>query len=103
MVWLPVLPPMLATIGINAARAASCTMMPSNWPITREVMNAVTRLTASDGQRFLAPGGARKTALVRPSAEPTVLFLSRAPITGWGEFHATDSLSGKPLALELQH
>jgi hypothetical protein len=40
-------PPLLATIGINAARAASCTMMSSNWPITREVMNAITRLTAS--------------------------------------------------------
>ncbi|MNE53879.1 hypothetical protein D3C80_1486290 [compost metagenome] len=52
MVWLPELPPMPATIGINAARATSFSIEPSNSPITREATNAVIRLTASHAQRL---------------------------------------------------
>ena len=44
---------MPATIGISAASATSCAIEPSNAPITREAMNAVTRLIASQAQRFL--------------------------------------------------
>ena len=53
IVWLPELPPMPATIGISAARATSRAIDSSNAPITREAMNAVTRLMASQAQRFL--------------------------------------------------
>ena len=53
MVWLPELPPMPATIGISAASATSFSIEPSKAPITREAMNAVTRLIASQVQRFL--------------------------------------------------
>ncbi len=53
MVWLPVLPPMPATIGISAASATSWEMVCSNRPITREATNAVQRLIASRAQRVL--------------------------------------------------
>ena len=52
IVWLPELPPMPATIGISAASATSFWIEPSNTPITRDAMNAVTRLIASHAQRF---------------------------------------------------
>ncbi len=54
MVWLPELPPMPATMGMSAASATSFSMLPSNSPITRDAMKAVTRLMASQVQRFLA-------------------------------------------------
>ena len=44
---------MPATIGISAASATSFSIEPSNTPITRDAMNAVTRLIASHAQRFL--------------------------------------------------
>ena len=53
MVWLPELPPTPATIGISAASATNRSIDPSNRPITREAMKAVTRFTASHDQRFL--------------------------------------------------
>src|SRR3972149_1393347 len=53
MVWLPELPPIPATIGISAASATSRSIEPSKAPITREAINAVTRFTASQAQRFL--------------------------------------------------
>ena len=43
---------MPATIGISAASATSFSIEPSNTPITRDAMNAVTRLIASHAQRF---------------------------------------------------
>ena len=52
IVWLPELPPMPATIGISAASATSFSIEPSKTPITRDAMNAVTRLIASHVQRF---------------------------------------------------
>ncbi|MCY1177572.1 hypothetical protein D9M73_178860 [compost metagenome] len=52
MVWLPELPPMPATIGINAASATSFSIDPSNKPMTREATNAVIRLIASQAQRL---------------------------------------------------
>ena len=52
MVWLPELPPMPATIGISAASATSFAIEPSNAPMTREAMKAVTRLMASHDHRF---------------------------------------------------
>ena len=45
---------MPATIGISAASATSRSIEPSNRPITREAMNAVTRLIASHAQRFFS-------------------------------------------------
>ena len=41
MVWLPVLPPMPATMGIRAASATSWEMVCSNRPITRDAGKAV--------------------------------------------------------------
>ncbi|MCY1453372.1 hypothetical protein D9M71_703560 [compost metagenome] len=52
MVWLPELPPIPATIGINAASATSFSIDPSNKPMTREATNAVIRLIASQAQRL---------------------------------------------------
>ena len=43
---------MPATIGIRAASATSFSIEPSNAPMTREAMNAVTRLIASHAHRF---------------------------------------------------
>ena len=43
---------MPATIGISAASATSFWIEPSNTPMTRDAMNAVTRLIASHAQRF---------------------------------------------------
>ena len=69
-VWLPVLPPMVATIGINAASAASWAIEPSNAPTTREAMNAVSRFSPSQVQR-LRPlcqiGANRSSSSLRPT------------------------------------
>ena len=43
---------MPATIGISAASATSFSIDSSNRPITREATKAVTRLIASQAQRF---------------------------------------------------
>ena len=43
---------MPATMGMSAASATSFSIEPSKAPITREAMMAVTRLTASQAQRF---------------------------------------------------
>ncbi|MNC22644.1 hypothetical protein D3C75_706500 [compost metagenome] len=53
MVWLPVLPPIPATMGIRAASATSCEMLCSNRPMTREATKAVQRFSASQAQRVL--------------------------------------------------
>ncbi len=71
MVWLPELPPIPATIGISAASATSFSIEPSKAPITREAMNAVTRLIASQAQRFLKlfhTGANTSSSLDRPAS-----------------------------------
>ena len=50
-VWVPALPPIEATIGISTASATIFSMAPSNWPITREAITAVTRFTVSHTPR----------------------------------------------------
>ena len=50
-VWLPAIPPMLATIGINTAKATSFSMVVSNSPITHAAKNAVNRLIPSHTER----------------------------------------------------
>ena len=54
MVWVPALPPMLATIGISTASATIFSIEPSNCRITQEASSAVTRLASSQGKRPLA-------------------------------------------------
>ena len=79
MVWLPELPPMPATIGISAASATSCAIEPSNTPITREAMNAVTRLIASHAQRFLklsSTGANMSSSWRRPASASWVSALA---------------------------
>ena len=51
-VWLPVLPPTLAAIGSSAASATTWAMVASNWPMMREAMKAISRLSPSQGQRL---------------------------------------------------
>ena len=53
-VWLPVLPPMLATIGIRVASDTSSWMVDSKRPMKRVAANAVTRLTNSQRDRLRA-------------------------------------------------
>ncbi len=54
MVWVPALPPMLATIGISTASATIFSIDPSNWLITHDASSAVSRLANSQGKRPLA-------------------------------------------------
>ena len=69
-VWLPVLPPMLATMGISAASATTFSIVPSNTPMTREATKAVSRFRASQAQRLralLAIGAKRSSSSCRPA------------------------------------
>ena len=54
MVWVPALPPMLATIGISTASATIFWIDPSNWLITQDASSAVSRFANSQGKRPLA-------------------------------------------------
>jgi hypothetical protein len=77
MVWLPELPPMPATMGISAASATSFSIEPSKAPITREAMKAVTRLTASQAQRFFTEsqtGAKMSSSSRRPAWLSSSLF-----------------------------
>ena len=79
MVWLPELPLMPATIGISAASATSLAIESSKSPITRDAMNAVTRLTASHVQRFrmlVQTEANRSSSSRRPPAESRSLSVS---------------------------
>ena len=65
---------MPATIGINAASATSFSMDPSNAPMTRDAMKAVTRFTASQAQRFLKlshTGAKISSSSLRPASART--------------------------------
>ncbi|MNC93682.1 hypothetical protein D3C83_103640 [compost metagenome] len=78
MVWLPELPPMPATIGISAASATSFSIEPSKAPITREAMNAVTRLIASQAQRLrklFQTGANTSSSFDRPASASCVSAL----------------------------
>ena len=79
MVWLPELPPMPAMIGISAASATILAIESSNTPITREAMNAVTRLIASHVQRFFTlfhTDANRSSSSRRPPADSMSLSVS---------------------------
>src|SRR4029453_19654815 len=54
MVWVPALPPMLATIGISTASATIFWIDHSNWLITHDASNAVSRLANSQVKRLRA-------------------------------------------------
>ena len=54
MVWVPALPPMLATIGISTASATIFAIEPSKWLMTQAETSAVSRLASSHGKRLLA-------------------------------------------------
>ena len=75
MVWLPELPPMPATIGINVARATIFSMEPSKRPMTRLATKAVQRLMASHTQRFFTESstGAKRSS---SSCMPAMLSMS---------------------------
>ena len=50
-VWLPAIPPMLATMGMSTARATNCLMVSSKRPITHEARRAVSRFIPSQTAR----------------------------------------------------
>ena len=52
LVWVPVLPPIPATMGINEASATICSMVPSNKPMTRVLTKAVIRFIPNQNHRF---------------------------------------------------
>ncbi len=51
-VWVPAMPPMLATMGISTARATTFAMVSSKMLITAAAMNVVRRLTPSQRARL---------------------------------------------------
>ena len=67
-VWLPVLPPMLATMGISAA---SATMLVKSClrtaPMTRDATKAVTRFSASQGHRLRTRLADGREQILRPA------------------------------------
>ena len=69
-VWLPAMPPMLATMGINTARATSFSMVASNRPMTAEARMAVSRLMPSQMVRRLEEamtGANRSSSSFKPA------------------------------------
>ncbi len=64
---VPALPPMLATIGISTASAVTAAITPSNCAITRDARIAVTRFTASHGNRCRAIASVRSFRLSSPT------------------------------------
>ena len=56
MVWVPALPPMLATIGISTASATILAIDPSNWLITQADSSAVTQVREQPGKPALGDG-----------------------------------------------
>ena len=55
-VWLPAMPPMLATMGISTASATTFSSVSWNRPTTQEARKAVARLTPSHTARRRAAG-----------------------------------------------
>jgi hypothetical protein len=79
---------MPATIGISAASATSFSIDPSKTPITRDAMNAVTRLIASHVQRFW-----KDFHLAQPGLRQHLLLASRThEIEHLVDRHAPDEL-----------
>ena len=79
IVWLPVLPPIPATIGISEASATSCEMVCSKPSMTLEAINAVHRLTASHAQRVftaLLTGAKTSSSSLRPPIRRRSLSVS---------------------------
>ena len=85
-VWLPAMPPMLATIGISTASATTFSIVASNRPTTFAARNAVARLIAEPD---------RATPRAREHAGEHVLVLVEAG-------HAHDRVIGF-LADDVDH
>ena len=77
-VWLPAMPPMLATTGISTASATSSRIVPSKRPITHAATNAVARFAASHSarRRDAANTGANRSS---SSSRPAMLINERSP------------------------
>ncbi len=82
-VWLPAIPPMLATIGMSTANATTCSRVFSNKPMTQEASNAVARLIPSHTARRRALGitGANKSSSSRSPAMCSMCSEARSSIT----------------------
>ena len=76
-VWLPAIPPMLATTGINTASATICSSAPWNCPITDAARKAVIRLQPSqtERRRVLVRTGANMSA---SSSRPAIPMIARS-------------------------
>ena len=64
---VPAFPPMEATIGIKTAKATNSSIVPSNSEITSDAKIAVTRFTASHGNRCLVVSITRSDRLPSPT------------------------------------
>ena len=83
MVWVPALPPMLATIGISTASATILASASSKLLITQEASSAVSRFANSQGKRPLAM---RQTESDSSSSRPT-------PPSAWMSSSASSSMT----------
>ena len=72
-VWLPAMPPILATMGISTASATTFSSVPSYRPMTQEARNAVARLMPSQTarRRALSIAGAKMSL---SSSRPAMLI-----------------------------
>ena len=76
-VWVPAIPPMLATTGIRIASATTCSMVSSKRPITHAAMRAVARLVPShtSRRRAAAPMGPKRSS---SSSRPAICMNDRS-------------------------
>ena len=76
-VWLPAMPPMLATMGISTASATICSSVPWKRPITHAARKAVSRLMPSHTarRRELTSTGANMSA---SSSRPAICITARS-------------------------
>src|SRR5262245_37467252 len=78
MVWVPALPPMLATIGISTASATILAIEPSKLLITQDESSAVSRLANSQGNRPRAMVQTESESSSSPRTPPSALMSSSA-------------------------
>ena len=91
-VWLPAMPPMLATIGISTARATTFSRVSSNRLITAEAARAVSRLMPSHSAR-------RRTVC---QTEPKVSSSSSRPAMPISECSASSMITSTTSSMVIR-
>ena len=99
--WVPALPPMPATIGINVASATSRAIVPSKWAMTKAPISAVNRLTTSQGKRFMLV--CRAGTKVSSADTPPSLRMSSSASSSITSTTSSTVITPKQAAVAVDH